>query len=144
MDPKAKKMVFVGYDRHTDKVYRVFDLERKIVERVANVTIDDVTNTNEQVLFPLMFEEQEEASTELLRQEDSSEDLSKQDNSSDEFYSDEGKVIQDSPESQKKRGRPIGSKSYQKPVAPSDRVLRDRTDKSARIAAMKVSLNPVS
>jgi len=67
-------MVF-GYDHHTDKVYRVFDLERKIVERIANVTIDDVMNTNEQVLFPLMFEQQEEASTELLRQEDSLEQM---------------------------------------------------------------------
>jgi len=52
MDPKIKKMVFVGYDCHTDKVYRVFDLERKIVERVADVTIDDITNMNEQVLSP--------------------------------------------------------------------------------------------
>jgi len=144
MDPKAKKMVFVGYDRHTDKVYRVFDLERKIVERVADVTIDDVMNTNEQVLFSLMFEDQEETSKELLRQENSPEDLLKEDDSNDEFYSDEGEVIQVSPEPQKKRGRPIGLKSYQKLVTPSDRVLRDRTDKSARIAAMKVSLDPVS
>lgn len=29
MDPKAKKTIFVGYDRYTDKVYRVFDLEKK-------------------------------------------------------------------------------------------------------------------
>jgi len=104
-------MVFIGYDRHIDKVYRIFDLERKIVERVADVTIDDVTNTNEQVLFPLMFEEQEEASTELLRQEDCPEDLSKEDDSNDEFYSDEGEVIQVSPEPQKERGRPIESRS---------------------------------
>jgi len=144
MDPKAKKMVFIGYDCHTDKVYWVFDLERKIVERVADVTIDDVMNTNEQVLFPLMFEDQKETSKELLRQEDSPEDLFKEDDSNDEFYSDKGEVIQVSSEPQKKRGRPIGSKSYQKPVTPSDRVLRDRTNKSARIAAMKVSLDSVS
>jgi len=42
MDPKAKKMIFVGYDRFTDKVYRVFDPEKKIVERVADVTIEDI------------------------------------------------------------------------------------------------------
>lgn len=34
MDPKA---IFVGYDCYTDKIYRVFDLEKKIVERVADV-----------------------------------------------------------------------------------------------------------
>lgn len=37
MDPKAKKAIFVGYDCYTDKIYRVFDLEKKIVERVADV-----------------------------------------------------------------------------------------------------------
>lgn len=41
MDPKAKKIIFVGYDRHTDKIYRVFDFEKKIVERVADVTIEE-------------------------------------------------------------------------------------------------------
>lgn len=59
IDPKAKKTIIVGYDRYTDKIYRVFDLERKIVERVANVTIEDITNTVDQVLFPLPPEEQE-------------------------------------------------------------------------------------
>jgi len=78
VDPKAKKTIFVGYDRYTDKVYQVFDLKRKIVERIADVTIEDVMNTNEQILFPLIFEEQE-ASTKLLEQEDSFEDLSRKD-----------------------------------------------------------------
>lgn len=60
MDPKAKKMIFVGYDRYTDKVYRVFNLEKKIVERAADVIIEDVTNITDGVLFPLAPEEQEE------------------------------------------------------------------------------------
>lgn len=50
-----------------------------------------------------MFEEQEEVSTELLKQEETFEDLSTEDDSTDEFYSDEGEVIQVSPEPQKKR-----------------------------------------
>lgn len=37
MDSKAKKTVFVGYDRLTDKIYRVFDPIKKVVERVSNV-----------------------------------------------------------------------------------------------------------
>lgn len=69
MDPKAKRTIFVGYDRYTDKVYRVFDLEKKIVERVADVTIEDVTEATEQVLFPLLFEEQEEEFEESSNEE---------------------------------------------------------------------------
>lgn len=39
MDPKSRKGIFVGYDRLTDKVYRVFDPVKKIVERVSDVVI---------------------------------------------------------------------------------------------------------
>ena len=51
MNPKAKKMILVGYDRFTDKTYRVFDSEKKIVKQ--DVTIENITSTTEQVLFPL-------------------------------------------------------------------------------------------
>lgn len=49
-----------GYDRLTDKVDRVFDLIKKIVERVSDVIIQDITDVNSQVLFPLPPNEQEE------------------------------------------------------------------------------------
>lgn len=51
MDPKARKTFFIGYDRYTDKVYRVFNPEKKIVKIVADVTIEDVTDTIDQVIF---------------------------------------------------------------------------------------------
>lgn len=59
--------------------------------------------------------------------------------SDDDFINAEEDVIQDSSgRSQKKRGRPVGSRSYQKPIPPTDRVLRDRSDKSMHIAAMTI------
>ena len=93
VDLKAKKMIFVGYDRFTDKVYRVFDSE-KIVEWVADVTIEDITNTTEQVIFPLLSEEQEEDSEELLNDKSQVKDSTESDNSNDEFYSDKGEIIE--------------------------------------------------
>lgn len=41
MDPKSRRCIFVGYDRLTDKVVRVYDMERRIVERVSDVIIED-------------------------------------------------------------------------------------------------------
>lgn len=69
MDPKARKTIFVGYDRYTDKVYRVFDPEKKTVERVADLIIEDVTDTVDQVLFPLPSAEQEDDFEELTDQD---------------------------------------------------------------------------
>lgn len=43
-----------------------------------------------------------------------------------------------------KKGRPFGSKNFEKPAAPTDRELRSRSNKTAYIAAMKVSMDPVS
>lgn len=43
-----------------------------------------------------------------------------------------------------KKGRPIGSKNFQKLAPPTDRELRSRSNKSAYIAAMKVSMDPTS
>lgn len=147
MDPKAKRTIFVGYDRFTDKIYRVYDPEKKTVERVADVIIEDVTDTTDQVLFPLSSEEPEEVFEESTTEESSVED------STDESFTDATEDVilfssepesEPEPEIQRKRGRPLGSKSYQKPIPPTDRVLRDRSNKSAHIAAMKVSLDPVS
>jgi len=137
MDPKAKKTIFVGYDRYTNKVYRVFDLEKKNVERVSDVKIEDVTDTIEKVLFPLPPNEQEEEF------EESKNENNMIGTDDEDFTDGEESVIEISTNS-KKRGRPLGSKSYQKPVISSDRVLRDRSSKSVRVAAMKVSVDPVS
>lgn len=60
MDPKAKRTVFVRYDRLTNKIYRVFDPIKKIIERVSVVIIKDVADVNNQVLFPLPSDEQVE------------------------------------------------------------------------------------
>lgn len=127
-------------------MYRVFDSEKKIVERVADVLVEDVSDTVEQVLFPLPSEEQEEESKESPSKE-FQEFQVKNDISSDEsdgnHVDEEEDAVHSSSELQRKRERPLGSRSYQKPVSTTDRVLRDRS-KSARIIAMKVSLDPIS
>ncbi|EZA53807.1 Copia protein, partial [Ooceraea biroi] len=130
MDPKAKIMMCVGYDRYTNKIYRVFDLERKIVERVADVVIKDVTDTVDQVLFPLPFEEQEKDFEEQTTEELQVEDNTTSADSDDDFADATEDVIEvlSSPDLPKKKGRPLGSKSYKKPVSTSDRVLGDRTE----------------
>ncbi|KAL0102405.1 hypothetical protein PUN28_017982 [Cardiocondyla obscurior] len=46
-------------------IYRVFNLEKKIVEKVGDVTIKDETNTVDEVLFPIPSEEQEKDLEEL-------------------------------------------------------------------------------
>jgi hypothetical protein len=40
-DPKSRKTVLVGYDGLTDKVYRVYDRERRVVERASNVQFEE-------------------------------------------------------------------------------------------------------
>lgn len=76
MNPKARKTFFVVYDRYTDKVFRVFNPEKKIMERIADIKIDDVTDTIDQVFFPLPSEKQEEESEELIVEESQVEDSS--------------------------------------------------------------------
>lgn len=53
IDSKAKKTVFVGL---TDKIYRVFDPIKKVIERVSDVLIKNTEEVNNQVLFPLSWE----------------------------------------------------------------------------------------
>jgi len=137
MDPKARKTIFVGYDRFTDKVYRIYDPEKKIVERVADVVIEDVTDIVDQVLFPLSCEESEEVFEEPTTEESSAED------NTDENFMNVNVNIQFILRI-RKINIIFGSKSYQKAIPLTDRVLRDRSNKSAYIAAMKVSLDPVS
>lgn len=36
LDPKAKKTIFVGYGRLTDKIYRIYDPVKKVVQRVSD------------------------------------------------------------------------------------------------------------
>ncbi|XP_039314691.1 uncharacterized protein LOC120359770 [Solenopsis invicta] len=60
MDPKSRKIVFVGYDQLTDKIYQVFDPTKKDVERVFDVIIQNLSDENNQVLFPLPFDKQVE------------------------------------------------------------------------------------
>lgn len=125
MDPKAKKMIFVGYDSYTDKVFKVFNLEKKVVERVSDVEIEDISSELDRVLFPLPAEEEEDEFREPTVEKD-------------------GNMGSSSIETPKRRGRPPGARSNMRPVFPSDRVLRDKTCKLSRIDAMRVSLDPVS
>lgn len=140
MDSKARKAVFVGYDRLTDKVYRVFDPIKKVIETVSDVIIQDTTDVNSQVLFPLSSDEQEEDF------EESSAELSYPENNEDKTDSDdcliqeiEDDTNEESSLEKEKRGRPVGSMKFEK-LPP----LKSRTNKSAYIAAMKVSMDPVS
>lgn len=144
MDPKAKKTIFVGYDRYTDKVYRVFDPVRKTVERVADVSVEDVMDTVDQILFPLPSAEQEEDFEELIDQDLYIEEHTTNVDSDNDSVDATEDINKTSNKLQKKRGQPLGSKSYQKPSLPTDRVLRNRTNKSVHITAMKASLDPVS
>lgn len=102
MDPKVRKTIFIGYDRYIDKVYRVFDLEKKIVERVADVTIEDVTSTMDQVLFPLPFEEQEEEFEKSNDEELQVDDYTTSKDSHDNFVNAIENLIESMP--RKKRG----------------------------------------
>ena len=40
-DAKCRKLIFVGYDALTNKVFRVYDKDKGIVERVSDVRIED-------------------------------------------------------------------------------------------------------
>lgn len=139
MDPKSRKAIFVGYDRLTDKVYRVFDPVKKIVERVSDVVIQDVMD-KDQVLFPIPADEQEEVYEELSIAE-KDEDEAKLDDDSEQKTDN---ANEEAELREKKKGRPVGSKNFQKPVPTTDRELRSKSNKSACIAAMKVSMDPVS
>lgn len=141
MDAKARKAIFVGYDSLTDKVYRVFDPVKKIVERVSDVVIQDVKDNNDQMLFPLPPEEQEEDFCELHDQSTFAEEDK---DSRDDHIEISDDTSEDSSSEQKKRGRPVGSRNFQKPVPTTDRELRSRSNKLACIAAMKISMDPVS
>lgn len=60
MDPKSRKAIFVGYNRLTDKIYCVFDPMKKIVERVSDIIIQDTVDKDNQVLFSIPPDNQEE------------------------------------------------------------------------------------
>ncbi|KAK2578817.1 hypothetical protein KPH14_011851 [Odynerus spinipes] len=142
LDPKARKTIFVGYDRYTDNVYRVYDVDKKVVERVADVKIEDV-NIVDSTLFPLSIEEKEDDYDECIIQENCTRSTDSYDQYEDAEENSTVSVSQ-SPEVRKKLGRPPEAKSKSNPVAPSDRVLRDRTKKISYINAVKVSIDPIS
>ncbi|KAK2579961.1 hypothetical protein KPH14_007641 [Odynerus spinipes] len=142
LDPKDRKTIFVGYDRYTDNVYRVYNVDKKVVERVADVKIEDV-NSVDSTLFPLSIEEEEEDYDECIIQENCTRSTDSDDQYEDAEENSTVSVSQ-SPEVRKKLGRPPGAKSKSNPVAPSGRVLRDRTKKISHINAMKVSIDPIS
>lgn len=121
----------------------MFDPVKKIVERVSNVVIEDRMDVDNQVLFPMSFEELEEVDNLIPDIASNSRDI---ESTSDEEKDHEIELDEEVSVSEEKRsrGRPVGSKSNQKPTPVSDRVLRDRQKKTAHIAALKVSLDPVS
>ena len=45
LDAKSRKAIFVGYDSLTDKIIRVFDREKKSVERVGDFEVIDSDET---------------------------------------------------------------------------------------------------
>ena len=141
MDPKARKTIFVGYDCYTNKVYRVFNPDKKTVERVADVEITDVTDATDQVLFPVPLEEQEEEFEEQIAEELPVINEVTVTDSDDDFVDATMEVTESSSTT-----RPLKKKEHSgvPQLVPSDRVLRNRVNKSARLAAMKVSLDPVS
>lgn len=126
MDPKSRKAIFVGYDRLTDKVYRVFDPVKKIVERVSDVVIQDVMD-KDQVLFPIPADEQEEVYEEPpIAEKD--EDEAKLDDDSEQKTDN---ANEEAELREKKKGRPVGSKNFQKPVPTTDRELRSQINQHA-------------
>ena len=127
LDAKSRKGVFVGYDRNTDKIVRVFDRERRIVERVSDVQIED--NADEHaVLFP--FEEESEEDSTMP---DSTEEVELLSESADDV------TVETAP---RQRGRPPGSKAKPKePLEPHPMTTRSKNE---AIAMKAVAMDPTS
>ena len=121
MDAKSRKCIFVGYDRQTDKVVRVFDREKKIVERVSDVIIED-SNDDNSVLFP--FEDESETEVECQSPEEDNE---------------EEDDVEIAP-TQIKRGRPPGTKT-RKEFDPHPMSTRSKAD---LIAMRAEALDPIT
>lgn len=115
--------------------------------------IKDTADANNQVLFPLpSVEEDQESSIELEEDieessiEPSCSDSKTKTNSGndDVFVQETNETSEESLLKRRKKERTVGSKNSQKPVPPTDRELRSRSNKSAYIAAMKTSMDPTS
>lgn len=48
---KRKRQYLLRYDRYTDKIYWIFDLEKKVVEKIADMVIEDITDVLDQIFF---------------------------------------------------------------------------------------------
>ena len=136
LDPKSTKCIFVGYDQNTDHVYRVYDPEKKKVDRVSDVIIEDIGAEDNCVLFPLTPDDSGEADEEF--DEDGAEKIS----SSEDVWDVEDISQESVQEIRRGVGRPKGSKNKPRVIPDTDRLLR--SDKKANINAMMVSLDPVS
>ena len=148
-DPKSRKTVFVGYDRLTDRIIRTFDRDRKVIERVSDVEIEDGGIECRCVFIPWNDDEETaeidvEETSPLETEEVSAADRT----SSDDIFVDASEEIAESLEKTSplvtKRGRPPGSKNQVKPPpVPHGMTLRNR-DKETVLAAMAQALDPES
>ena len=130
MQPKSRKTIFVGYDNLTEKVYRVFNLEKKTVDRVSDVVIDDL-DVSEVNLFPFHVFDDSERSTLNVSCNSNGEDM----------VHIEEEANEDINPLPRKRGRPKGSKNKSRAIEPTDRYLRSKVDVQV---AMRASLDPIS
>lgn len=160
-DAKSRKTVFVGYDHLTDKVYRVFDREKRVIDRVSNVKfvesdmIDDVFESISKRLVLTDTSESEEEDGDEPEQVQPQAGGSNGDEANDEAHSEEGAedpvtdpesevpVVPQPVAPQKRgRGRPLGSKNKPKPP-PIPHAMNRRPDPKARKQfAMAVALDP--
>ena len=154
-DAKSRKTVLVGYDWLTTKVVRIFDREKRTIEAVSDVKIEehemtcdilfvrsDVENVVPRTTITLPEEvDNHSTSTPALVHEDTDSDREE-----DESFHDavpENRTQSDAADEQKRgRGRPPGSKNKAKQI-PIPHTMHTRT-KAMTQHAMSVALDPTS
>ena len=120
LDSKSLKTVFVGYESLTDHVVRVYDRDRRVVERVSDVIVEDARTEHESsLIWP------------LPSFDDDLTELDVDDVANDDPVHDNDNEEQNEP---KKRGRPRGP-TIPKASIPHPMNTRSKTDGLLMMAA---------
>lgn len=165
-DAKSRKVVFVGYDNNTDKVFKIYDREKRSIERVSDVKIVENQHKSDPFVrrvpastprVPTNSEEEEEqhvADVEHEEPHETQHEDTEQCDDPDSFVDAECDLFTDDADNEtpaqvdaeaeqqpkRGRGRPLGSKNKPKQL-PLPHEMTTRT-KAMSQNAMVVAMDP--
>ena len=128
LDAKSRKAIFVGYDSQTDKIIRVFDRDRRKVERVGDFVVED-TDVTPHIDFRLpTYDDDVSVSGE------------------DDVVDSETDLEAEPDDEIRKKGRPKGRKNRTAEECKEFYGSRDGSsrNKTAALNAMAVAMDPVT